>query len=1047
MGARLDDERVIFFDKTRSDSTVHRRGRLDSVSVKLLDRDARPIGFGRFVGLFTHRAIRMRPSDIPILAARRTRIVASLGAEPGSHTHKIALEAYDCLPVEFLFPAEAADVARAIARIVAAAERRKLEVTTVADPTNRSFFVSVALPRQLYEERIREEIDRLLETRHAARHIDHRSSFLDDDLALVHFFCGSEAELELPRLAELDAEIAAIVERWEDRFEAALVADQPSDRALRLADAYADAFPESYRVTTSAAEAVLDVRHLERLHAGETQVELGLDFATEYGDARTHRLKIYLRERPYLTELLSVVHQFGVRVIDATSTEVRALARPSLWIVSFRIEPMAPGARAAGEVEARALDGLRAALSGRVDSDDLNRLILGADLDWRSVDVLRAYLEYARQIGQAPRGSAARDALVRQPEAARALLGLFRARFDPALGARREGELADASRVLAGAREPIASGAEDRVFAVLENLIQATLRTNFFVAAPPARPNELAFKLASARVRGLPLPAPWVEIFVHSCELVGVHLRGGPVARGGLRWSDRPQDVRSEVLGLWRTQMVKNGLIVPVGAKGGFALRRSPADPGAARAEADRLYARFVAALLRLSDDVKDGCAVAPAQVVRHDGDDPYLVVAADKGTAHLSDAANRAAAEHGFWLGDAFASGGSNGYDHKREAITARGAWLCVQRHFAELGRDAEREPFTVVGIGDMSGDVFGNGLLLMRSAKLVAAFDHRHVFLDPEPPEAALEERRRLFGLPRSSWGDYSRETLGPGGGVFERSAKRIPLSAEARRVLGTERGGALRRRSDPRDPARAGRPALERRDRHLREGRGRVARRGERPRQRRGAGRRPRRPRQGRGRGRQRRLHAARAGRVRARRRAHRHRRDRQRGRGRALGPRGELQDPAGAARRQRAVAGGGAKRGAARVRRARRTRRCSRTAPARAARSRSRCCARRRTPSASRWPPSSWSRAPSSTPSSSTCRRASTRARAAGRAPSSRFCSATPNACASRRSPRAESPRTRAWPSSSRATSRRCSATASRTSSRRTSCATRSPPPGS
>jgi glutamate dehydrogenase len=256
VGARLDDERVIFFDKTRSDSTVHRRGRLDSVSVKLLDRDARPIGFGRFVGLFTHRAIRMRPSDIAILAARRTRIVASLGAEPGSHTHKIALEAYDCLPVEFLFPAEAADVARAVSRIVAAAERRKLEVTTVADPTNRSFFVSVALPRQLYEERIREEIDRLIETRHAARFIDHRSSFLDDDLALVHFFCGSEAELDLPRLGALEGEIAAIVERWEDRFEAALVVDQPSDRALRLADAYADAFPESYRVTTSAAEAV-----------------------------------------------------------------------------------------------------------------------------------------------------------------------------------------------------------------------------------------------------------------------------------------------------------------------------------------------------------------------------------------------------------------------------------------------------------------------------------------------------------------------------------------------------------------------------------------------------------------------------------------------------------------------------------------------------------------------------------------------------------------------------------------------------------------------
>ncbi|HTO55467.1 MAG TPA: NAD-glutamate dehydrogenase domain-containing protein [Myxococcota bacterium] len=788
VGARLEDERVIFFDKTRSDSTVHRSGRLDSVSLKLLDRDARTVGFGRFVGLLTHRAIRMRPSDIPILAARRTRIVGGLGAEVGSHTYKTALEAYDCLPVELLFPAEQSDVARLVSRIVAAAERRKLEVTTVADAPNRSFFVCVALPRQHYEERIREEIDRWLEREHGARHIDHRSSFLDEDLALVHFFCGCDQELELAKLAKLEAQIAAIVERWEDRFENALIAELPSDRALRLADAYADAFPASYRVVTSAAEAVIDVKHLERLHAGETAVELGLDFATEHGDDETHRLKIYLRERPYLTSLLSVVHQFGVRVIDATSTEVRALARPSLWIVSFRIEPMSPG-EAAGELEGRALDGLRAALGGRVDSDDLNRLILAADLDWRSVDVLRAYLEFARQIGQAARGSAARDALVRHPRAARAVMQLFRARFDPALARTREGEIAEAERALVAAREPIQSAAEDRVFALLENLVQSTLRTSHYAPLAPGAAHEIAFKLDSRTVKGLPAPAPWVEIFVHSCELVGVHLRGGPVARGGLRWSDRPQDVRSEVLALWRTQMVKNGLIVPVGAKGGFALRRPPEDPKAARAEADRLYARFVSALLRVTDDVKAGIVSAPPQVVRHDGDDPYLVVAADKGTAHLSDVANRTSAEHGFWLGDAFASGGSNGYDHKREAITARGAWLCARRHFAELGRDPDRDCFTVVGIGDMSGDVFGNGLLLMPGAKLVAAFDHRHVFVDPEPaPERAFEERKRLFALPRSSWADYARDALSAGGGIYERGAKKIALSPEARAALGT-------------------------------------------------------------------------------------------------------------------------------------------------------------------------------------------------------------------------------------------------------------------
>ena len=579
-------------------------------------------------------------------------------------------------------------MARTVSRIVGAAERRKLAVTTVADPTNRSFFVSVALPRQHYEERLREEIDRLLETQHGARHIEHRSSFLDDDLALVHFFCGCESELDLDALGKLEAEIAAIVERWEDRFEAALVADQPDDRALRLADAYADAFPESYRVVTSAAEAVLDVRHLERLHTGESAVELGLDFATEYGDARTHRLKIYLRGRPYLTDLLSVVHQFGVRVIDATSTEVHALARPAAWIVSFRIEPMAPGSGRAGDAEARALDGLRAALSGRVDRDDLNRLILAAALDWRAVDVLRAYLEFARQIGLAARGAAARDALVRHPDAARAVMQLFRARFDPELGAKREDEIGEATRALAAAREPIASAADDRVFDMLDNLVRSTLRTSFYVSAAAGAPHEVAFKIDSPKVRGLQPPAPWVEIFVHSCELVGVHLRGGPVARGGLRWSDRPEDVRSEVLGAVahadgeerpdRAQRARR-------AASRCAAR--PPTPAAARAEADRLYARFVSALLRLTDTVTAGVVTAPPRVVEHDVDDPYLVVAADKGTAHLSDDANRKAAEHGFWLGDAFASGGSNGYDHKREGITAKGAWLCVRRHFLELG------------------------------------------------------------------------------------------------------------------------------------------------------------------------------------------------------------------------------------------------------------------------------------------------------------------------------------------------------------------------
>lgn len=787
VASRLEDERVIFFDKTRSDSTVHRRGRLDSVSVKLLDERARVIGFGRFVGLLTNRAMRMRPSALGILAARRARVVEALGTEPGSHTHKLALEAYDCLPLEFLLPAQPEDVRRVVASVVSAAELSRVEVVSVPDPENRSFFVSVVMPRRAYEERFRGEIDRLLESRHAASQIDHRTSFLDEDLALVHFFCACESDLAPGALDGLEGEVRELVERWQDRFEEALAQAWPDERAFRLAERYTGAFPDSYRVVTSPEEAALDTGHLERLRAGESDVEIGLDLATAYGDPRTQRLKLYLRERPYLTDVLPVVHRFGVHVVDATLTEIAAPTLPSLWVVSFRIEPMTGEEDTSGAVEARVLDGLRAALSGRVASDELNRLVRVAGLDWRAVDVFRAYLEYARQIGQAPAWTLGCEALARHPEATRALAALFHARFDPSLAAEREPALAAAASALATARAPIRSAAEDRVFGVLESLIRATLRTSFFTVASPADPHELALKLDSRAIPGIPAPVPLCEIFVHSSEFIGVHLRGGGVARGGLRWSDRLQDLRTEILSLWKTQRVKNGLIVPVGAKGGFALSRIASDAPGARAEADRIYPRFVAALLRLTDDVRGERVIGPDRIVRHDGDDPYLVVAADKGTAHLSDVANRVALEAGFWLGDAFASGGSNGYDHKLCAITARGAWICARRHFAELGRDPDREDFSVVGIGDMSGDVFGNGLLLMRRARLVAAFDHRHVFVDPDPdPEAAWRERKRLFDLPRSSWADYASERISAGGGVYERGAKSIALSPQARRAL---------------------------------------------------------------------------------------------------------------------------------------------------------------------------------------------------------------------------------------------------------------------
>ncbi len=786
--SRLGDPRLVYFDKSKTESTIHRSGRLDSITVKTQDEQGRVTGFGRFVGLLTFKAVRTRGSQIPTLRERLRQVLTKLDAEPNSHTWKAAIEAYDSLPVEFLFPFDVADVTAAVQRILRASEQLGVEVLVVPDPLDRAFFASVILPRTSYDEALVGEIEALLRTRYGVTYVDHRSSFLDDAIALIHFFCSGAENVAPERLQALERELKARAASWEERLSQTLLERLPAARAQRLAE-LAPVLPDEYRLSTDPAETVHDLTSLERLRAQECDVDVAL-WAPPAGSSQAPRLKIYQRSRPYLTDLVPVLDDFGLRALDAALFEVRPAGSEPLWIVRLRIEDPDP---ARCGLELGLLDGLRAVLDGQVEHDALNRLILGAHLEWRQIDVLRAYLALAQQLGTAPERRFAAQTLLRHPVAARALLALFRARFAPDPRGERETERGSAERAaaeaLASARERIATVDEDRVLGLLEGLIGATVRTSFFGVRAPG-PHEIALKLDSSRLEGAAEPRPQFESFVHSLDLVGVHLRRGPVARGGIRWSDRLQDVRVEVHGLMKTQMLKNGLIVPLGAKGGFALRRRPEDPAAARAAADRQYARFVRALVRLSDNVVDGRVVAPRRLVRHDGDDPYLVVAADKGTAHLSDTANAVAAEEGFWLGDAFASGGSNGYDHKREGITARGAWACVRRHALELGLDLDGAAFTAVGIGDMSGDVFGNGLLLARRARLLAAFDHRHVFLDPNPdPEVAWHERKRLFERSSSSWKDYDPALLSHGGGVFERGARALELSPEAHALLGIE------------------------------------------------------------------------------------------------------------------------------------------------------------------------------------------------------------------------------------------------------------------
>jgi len=781
---RLQEERRVFFDKSNTESVVHRTGRLDTVSIKIFDDQGKLVGFGKFVGLLTYQAVRSRPSEIPIIRRRREHVLQSISAERGSHTYKAAIEAFDSLPLEFLFSFEIPHVIEAIQGTLRAYEGRKVEVVVIPDLLNHSFFLSVILPRALYRENLRSDLHHLLVDRYRVSYLDHRITFVDDDVALIHFFCSfDDVDPKVFDALERDVEQCAL--RWEDRFDATLLEHHSEEEAFRLAGEYSAAFPEEYRVLTDPEAASHDVGHLERVRLGTSHVELAFSAVEEDPGGGSAFLKIYQRERPYLTDLLPLLDQFGLRSRDAKLTEVRCRSGEHIWIGAFEVERDNRAGELLQDREKRVVEGLRAVLRGAMEADALNSLIFGIGFEWKQVDLLRAYFAYIAQLGFGMRPSVVAETMLRYRETTRCLWRLFAARFDPELQGDRSALQRNALQKLAEAREPIPTADEDKIFAMLEELICCTVRTSYYV--DPTGHDLLVFKVDSKNLSFAPYPRPWMEMFVHSVQMSGVHLRGGPVARGGLRWSDRIQDFRQEVLGLMKTQMVKNGLIVPVGAKGGFVLRQRIDDRQQARAAADAQYTRFVGALLSLTDNVENGAVIAPSRVVRQDGDDPYLVVAPDKGTAHLSDTANRVAEAGSFWLGDAFASGGSDGYDHKAEGITARGAWICVRRHFLELGIDIESQVFSMAGIGDMSGDVFGNGLLLARNARLLAAFNHEHVFLDPDPdPSIGWEERRRLFELPRSSWSDYDASKISAGGGVFERSAKSIPLSEPVRRML---------------------------------------------------------------------------------------------------------------------------------------------------------------------------------------------------------------------------------------------------------------------
>jgi glutamate dehydrogenase len=749
------------------------------LAVADVDAAGRLVGEHRFLGLLTVPALYESVLDIPVIERRVRDAIRRAGFPLESYSGQQMLEVISDLPREELFSAGVERLHDTAVGVLAVSGRRAVRLFARPDPYRRFVSCLVYLPRDRYTTSSRLAMAEVLRTRLGGTSVDHTARVSAARLALVQFTV--HAPPDAPGFGPLDVEglqdeLTEAVRTWDDRFVSAA--------AGSAVTALLGGVPETYKAAVHPADAPADLERIAALPGPG-------DFAVRLHPARAdgvRRFALYLAGGPAtLTAVLPLLQQLGLEVLDERASEFVRPDGVRCWLYEFGIRVDEPtGAALAGrsepDVERQFCAAFSAAWRGDTETDRFSALVLRAGLPWREVAVLRAYARYARQIGSAYSPQYMAETLIAQPAVARALVEVFRARFDPALADREREERS----ALAAARSLIDSvtGLDaDRILRGYLAMISATLRTNWFRDRP-----FFSFKLDPSGVPDVPAPRPKFEIFVYSPRVEGVHLRFGAVARGGLRWSDRPQDFRTEILGLVKAQAVKNAVIVPVGAKGGFFVRAAAPDA----AEVEACYRIFISALLDVTDNLVDGVTVPPPDVVRHDGDDSYLVVAADKGTARFSDTANEVAASYGFWLGDAFASGGSVGYDHKAMGITARGAWESVKRHFRELGVDTQTQDFTVVGIGDMSGDVFGNGMLLSRRIRLLAAFDHRHVFVDPTPDAArSFAERERMFALPRSSWDDYDRSLISPGGGVWPRTAKSVPVGREVRAALGLADG----------------------------------------------------------------------------------------------------------------------------------------------------------------------------------------------------------------------------------------------------------------
>jgi glutamate dehydrogenase len=790
LAAFMERSALVLINKANQRSTIHRGVHLDTVMVKQFDASGNAVGQRLFVGLFTSTVYNQQVQSIPVIRRKVRRLVDASGFSPNSHDGKALIHILETLPRDELFQIGQKELRDMATGILHLQERQKVAMFVRRDPFGRYVSCLVYVPRERYTTRLRRQLQDVLATGFGGQVTAFYTQLSDEVLARLHFIVKTEPGKTFPKkIADIEDDVVETARDWADDLAQSLAQTHGESIGVTTYERYRNAFPPVYRDRTHPEDAVIDLAKIESvIETGNIAMDL---FRAAGAPKSSIRFKIFNKDNAVpLSDALPMLENMGLRVIDEIPHEIRDEKDTSVWIHDFGMV-----SRDGTDINVHAIkdafeETFERVWRNDVEDDGFNALIASSGLTWRQIIVLRAYAKYLRQAGIPFSETYMIETLSGNAAIARDVIALFEELFDPAKQGTRSAAKKLRTRI-AAALDNVQNLDKDRILRRFVNLVEATLRTNFYQPdADGAQKSYISFKLNSANIDDLPLPRPMVEVFVYSPRMEGLHLRGGKVARGGIRWSDRREDFRTEILGLMKAQMTKNAVIVPVGAKGGFVLKQPPADGSreALLEEGIACYKLLIGGMLDITDNIKGGKIVPPPRVVRRDEDDPYLVVAADKGTATFSDIANGVARDYGFWLDDAFASGGSAGYDHKKMGITARGGWESVKRHFREMGINTQAEDFTVVGVGDMSGDVFGNGMLLSKHIKLIGAFNHMHIFVDPNPdPATSWNERNRLFRMGRSSWSDYDKNLISKGGGIFDRSAKSIKLSPRIAELYG--------------------------------------------------------------------------------------------------------------------------------------------------------------------------------------------------------------------------------------------------------------------